>query len=123
MEYMELHAVFVYIGIMSAARNHAFRERQSLALNSAVAARLSTQPAPVMERAAQTLARWKLIPGTWCIDLAKWEEIVARADVSEIHRLLTGADETSIRLRQSSPFSVQLEPKQRLKILRESFAA
>lgn len=120
---MELPPVFVYIGIMPAARNHAFRERQSLALNSAIAERLAAQPAHVMARAAQTLARWKTIPGAWCVDLAKWEEIVSRADAAEIHRLLTGPDENCIRLRQSSPFSVQLDPKARLKILRESSAA
>lgn len=51
-------------------RDHAFRERQSLALNSAVAQRLSSDPQPVLERARSTLTRWKSMPGVWCVDLA-----------------------------------------------------
>ena len=120
---MKLHQIFVYIEAMNATRNHAFRERQSLALNSAVAQQLARQPGEVIDRASQTLARWKAIPGSWCTDLGTWEAIVARRDAMEIHRLLTDGDERSVRLRQSSPFSVQLDPKERLKILRESSAA
>ncbi|OGA02989.1 MAG: hypothetical protein A3H35_20840 [Betaproteobacteria bacterium RIFCSPLOWO2_02_FULL_62_17] len=100
--------------------DHAFRERQSLALNGAVARRLSSDPRLVLERARRTLARWKSMPGVWCIDLATWERILDIADVAEVHRLLTGTDEFAIRLRQSSPFSVQLSPRERWRILRES---
>ena len=116
----EIVCEVVYIGPMKTARNHTFRERQSLALNSAVARRLADEPDAVISRARNTLARWKSIPGSWCEDLTTWEEIVARGNAAEIYRLLTGDDEHSIRLRQSSPFSVQLHPKERLKILRES---
>ena len=108
---------------MTPERNHAFRERQSLALNSAVAERLRVMPAEVIGRARATLARWKGMPGVWCVDLGKWEEILAAGDPDEIYRILTGAGELSIRLRQSSPFSVQLDPRERLRILRESASA
>ena len=108
---------------MNTPRNHAFRERQSLALNSAVAARLADDPSTVMGRARDTLARWKSIPGSWCIDLGKWEEILVSNDAAEVIRILTGTDEMSVRLRQSSPFSVQLSPQERWKILRETTSA
>ena len=108
---------------MSTPRNHAFRERQSLALNSAVAARLAEHPNEVLERASKTVARWKSLPGVWCVDLGKWEEILAGGDAAKIARILTGSDEFSVRLRQSSPFSVQLSPQERWKILRETTPA
>ena len=107
---------------MTSPRDHAFRERQSLALNSAVAARLRVTPDDVIARARATLARWKSIPGVWCVDLGKWEKVLDAGDPIEIHRILTGGDEMSIRLRQSSPFSVQLDPKERVRIIHESSA-
>ena len=108
---------------MQAPRNHAFRERQSLALNSAVAARLADHPDEVLERASKTVARGKSLPGVWCVDLGKWEQFLASGDAAEIARILTGSDELSVRLRQSSPFSVQLSPQERWKILRETTPA
>jgi len=107
---------------MTSIRNHAFRERQSLALNSAVAARLRVTPDSVIGRARETLARWKSIPGVWCVDLGTWEKILQAGDPDEIHRILTDGDEMSIRLRQSSPFSVQLDPRERVRIIHESSA-
>ncbi len=108
-------------------RDHAFRERQSLALNSAVAQRLASEPDAVIERARSTLARWKSLPGVWCVDLGKWEAILAQPDSdavrSEVQHLLTGDSEMAVRLRQSSPFSVQLSPQERWRILRETTAA
>ncbi len=108
---------------MSTPRNHAFRERQSLALNSAVAARLVEHPKEVLERARNTLARWKSLPGVWCVDLGKWEAILANSDAAAVAGILTGSDEMAVRLRQSSPFSVQLTPQERWKILRETTSA
>ena len=108
-------------------RDHAFRERQSLALNSAVAQRLNHQPDAVIERARATLARWKSLPGVWCGDLDKWEAILGQSNLDvvcdQVRRMLTGMDATAIRLRQSSPFSVQLAPRERWKILRETTTA
>ena len=78
-------------------RDHAFRERQSLALNSAVAQRLASEPDAVIEHARSTLARWKSLPGVWCVDLGKWEAILAQTDSnavrSEVQHLLTGDSE------------------------------
>ena len=108
---------------MSTPRNHAFRERQSLALNSAVAARMAQRPVEVLERARNTLARWKSLPGVWCVDLGKWEAILADGDAAKVASILTGCDDMSVRLRQSSPFSVQLSPQERWKILRETTPA
>ena len=108
---------------MASQRNHAFRERQSLALNSAIAERLRISPDEVIGRARATLARWKGMPGVWCVDLGKWEKILADGSPNEIYAMLTGGGELSIRLRQSSPFSVQLDPKERVRILRESASA
>ncbi len=108
---------------MTILRNHAFRERQSLALNSAIAERLLITPDEVIGRARATLASWKGMPGVWCVDLGKWEKFLADGDPNEIHAILTGVDEMSIRLRQSSPFSVQLDPKERVRIFRESASA
>jgi len=107
---------------MTSMRDHAFRERQSLALNSAVAARLRVAPDDVIGRARATLARWKSIPGVWCVDLGAWEKILEAGDPVEIHRILTAGDKMSIRLRQSSPFSVQLDSRERVRILHESSA-
>lgn len=108
-------------------RDHAFRERQSLALNSAVAQRLAAEPRAVIERARGTLARWKSMPGVWCGDLGKWEAILDQADFAsvcdQVRQMLTGTDEMAVRLRQSSPFSVQLAPRERWKILRDTTAA
>ena len=108
---------------MTIVRNHAFRERQSLALNCAIAERLLITPEEVIGRARATVARWKGLPGVWCVDLGKWERILADGNPNEIHAILTGGGELSIRLRQSSPFSVQLDPKERVRILRESASA
>jgi len=108
---------------MTARRDHAFRERQSLALNSAVAARLEIAPQKVISRAKSTISRWKAIPGVWCKDLADWEVIIDRGDQDEIFKILTGSSQRCIQLRQSSPFSVQLSPKERVRIIHETTSA
>ena len=104
-------------------RDHRFRELQSLALNRAVAARLDANPGAVMTRARATLARWHSIPGVWCVDLEEWSRVLDSADLDEVRSLLVGESERAIRLRQSSPFSVQLSPAERWGILRDTRAA
>ena len=84
---------------------------------------MADDPVAVMGRARDTLARWKSIPGSWCVDLGKWEDILASDDAARVIHILTGSDEMSVRLRQSSPFSVQLSPQERWKILRETTPA
>jgi hypothetical protein len=70
---------------MTTQRNHAFRERQSLVLNSAIAERLRASTQDVIERARGTLARWKGMAGLWRVDLGKWEEILVTGDPGAIH--------------------------------------
>lgn len=104
-------------------RDHQFRERQSLALNRAVASRLDVEPAAVIARARATLARWRAIPGVWCVDLQEWSRVLDGADLGEVRAILSDDSERAIRLRQSSPFSVQLSPVERWKILRDTRSA
>ena len=104
-------------------RDHRFRELQSLALNRAVAARLDVNPGAVIARAKATLARWRSIPGVWCVDLDEWSRVLDIADLDEVRALLAGESERAVRLRQSSPFSVQLSPAERWGTLRDTRAA
>lgn len=97
-------------------RSHEEIDRRSLELARAVVAILDADP----ERAELTKARERCV--RWAREspspaIAEWREILAR-EWGEIRTRLLDESEEGRRLRQSSPFSGVLSPRQRWEILR-----
>jgi len=100
-------------------RTHEWIDRRSLALDYAIARMLRSQP-DLLQHAKDTLQRWihqrqSAIPPV----LIEWREILENWPLEKISDLLTSLDETSRRLRQSSPFCGILSPEERLAIFKE----
>lgn len=81
---------------------HRKHELRSLAMHRRIAEELAERPDWVIHIALENIARWKA-NGVECADLDVWEEILHQPPET-ILKTLTGTDETSTRLRQSSPF-------------------
>ena len=64
----------------------------------------------IREKSLDNLQRWKS-KGTWCSAYDEWTELMARCSDAEIIEAMTGRDENSNRLRQSSPYTGLLDQK------------
>jgi hypothetical protein len=100
-------------------RSHEWIDARSLALDRAVADKLSAEPG-LLDRALRTLARWveqrqPAVPSV----LLEWHEILTGWPQERILELLTSPEKTPQRLRQSNPFCGILSPEERLAILKE----
>jgi len=100
-------------------RSHEWIDARSLALDRAVADKLSAEPG-LLDRARRTLARWveqrqPAVPSV----LLEWHEILTGWPQERILELLTSPEKTPQRLRQSNPFCGILSPEERLAILKE----
>ncbi len=100
-------------------RSHEWIDARSLALDRAIVEKLRADPG-LVDRARQTLDRWLAqrqadAPPV----LLEWREILTHWPFARILELLGSADETSRRLRQSSPFCGILPREERLAILKE----
>ena len=98
---------------------HAQIEERSILLHRAIAQRVSENPA-LLEVARANLRRWIGQQGErlyW----TEWEKIL-EDPMEELLAFMVSPSERARRLRQSSPFSGILTPRERWKIY-ESFAA
>ncbi len=96
-------------------RSHAWIDARSLALARAVAERIRRDPS-LLQRAFETLARWKERRETWPPCLREWEVILAGRNVDDILAILVEDSEDGRRRRQSSPFTGFLTPAERKEI-------
>jgi hypothetical protein len=62
----------------------------------------------IREKSLDNLQRWKS-KGTWCSAYDEWAELMARGEDAEVIEAMTGRDENSNRLRQSSPYTGLLD--------------
>jgi len=98
---------------------HAQIEERSIVLHRVIAQRVSENPA-LLDVARANLRRWVSQDGErlyW----TEWEKILA-GPLETILVFMVSPNETARRLRQSSPFSGILTPRERWKIY-ESFTA
>jgi hypothetical protein len=100
-------------------RSHEWIDQRSLALDRAIAQRLRAQP-KLLRCAKTTLERWiqqrqAHVPPVFL----EWQEMLNHWPLETILELLTRADETARRLRQSSPFCGILSPAERLTVFKE----
>ena len=97
-----------------AVRSHQWIDERSLALHTAVAAKLEARP-ELLDIAKQNLRRWL------CTRSAEapreWQEVLDRAPLSDVIDLLRSGSADAARLRQSSPFAGVLSPDERRSIL------
>ena len=97
-----------------AVRSHQWIDERSLALHTAVAAKLEARP-ELLEVARQNLRQWlKTRP---VAALLEWQDVLDRASLSDVIGILRSASDDAARLRQSSPFAGVLSPDERLSIL------
>ena len=97
---------------------HAVSERASLALHSAVAARLRADPS-LLERAKRRVEEW-LRDGSVASAYAEaWRAILA-SHVDEVARFLEDPGERARQLRQASPFAGALDARTRWAIWRRA---
>jgi hypothetical protein len=97
-----------------AMRSHRWIDERSLALHSAVAAKLEAQP-ELLDVARQNLQRW--LSARPAAALLEWQAVLDRTPLSEVIDLLRSATADAARLRQSSPFAGVLSPSERQSIL------
>ena len=100
-------------------RSHEWIDSRSLAFDRAIVEKLRAEPS-LIDRARRTLDRWleqrqPVAPPV----LLEWQDILSGWPFGRILDLLGRTDETSRRLRQSSPFCGILSPEERLAILKE----
>jgi len=89
---------------------HARIEARSLAMHGAIAEKVRKNPR-LLEAAGENIRRWRR-QGVDVTAFAEWEAILERG-VGETVRVLTDPSENAARLRQSTPFTGVLTPKER----------
>lgn len=95
-----------------------FEERRSLAISTAVAAKLRESPPAVLAKARENIVRMRSIgPGEqqW-VDV--WESLLALGS-GHVEALLISTDQFARDLRQSSPFAGVLTEEERREVLKE----
>lgn len=95
---------------------HSHIDRRSLEMDRVVARRIQENP-QLLAKVRETLRRW-IATASPAVrpTLLEWEQILD-GPADRLHRTLTGDDEDSTRLRQSSPFCGILTPAERTEIL------
>jgi hypothetical protein len=99
---------------------HAFLDEFALAYHRAVAKRLRSEQAAMLERARRNLNRWTegdAFGAGEQASLEEWRAILDEADVDRLIEIITDASDEGQRLRSSSPFAGALSPEERLEIL------
>lgn len=95
--------------------DHMRLDARSLALHAVIARKFLADPA-LLDRARETLERWKGLHGPALpAYFSDWERILVRRP-EEVAGLLVSMSEEATRLRQSSPFVNILTPQERSKI-------
>jgi hypothetical protein len=89
---------------------HARIEARSLAMHRVIAEEVRKNPR-LLEAAGENIRRWRR-QGVDVTAFAEWEAILERG-VAETVRMLTDPSENAARLRQSTPFTGVLTPKER----------
>lgn len=98
--------------------DHQRLDERSLALHSAVAAKLQCDPA-LIERARANLSRWRAsLNGSW---MDEWQ-LILDGPLEGVVACLKERSERATRLRQSSPFAGLLTQQER-RVIYESFPA
>jgi len=95
---------------------HSHIDRRSLEMDRVVARRIQENP-QLLAKVRETLRRW-IATASPAVrpTLLEWEQILD-GPADRLHRTLTGDDEDSTRLRQSSPFCGILTQAERTEIL------
>lgn len=96
-------------------RSHRWIDERSLALHTAVAAKLEARP-ELLDIARENLRRW--LSARPVEALQEWREVLDRAPLSDVVGLLRSASADAARMRQSSPFAGVLSPDERRSILK-----
>lgn len=89
-----------------------FEERRSLAISSAVAAKLRENPAAVSAKARENIMKMRSIGPSEQRWVDVWESLLALG-ASHVEALLTSTDQFARDLRQSSPFAGVLTDSER----------
>jgi hypothetical protein len=95
-------------------RSHQWIDDRSLALHTAVAAKLEARP-ELLDVARQNLHRW--LDTRPAAALREWQAILDRSPLPEVIALLRARTAEATRLRQSSPFAGVLSQSERQSIL------
>lgn len=95
---------------------HETLDRRALAMDRIIAARLREQP-ELMDCARATLHRWLECPSLAARPVLNEWQAILNGPTHTIMEVLTGEDERSVRLRQSSPFCGILTREERTRIL------
>lgn len=95
-----------------------FEERRSLAISTAVAAKLQKDPAAVMAKARTNIDKMRSIGPSEQRWVDVWETLLALG-AGHVEALLTSTDQFARDLRQSSPFAGVLTEAERREILKE----
>jgi len=96
-------------------RNHLIHETRSLRMHGLIAEACLRDPKTVIHFARENLSRWRM-SNVDCDDFAVWETILSGSQAGILHTL-TSTDETSVRLRKSSPFAGMISAEDRNNIL------
>lgn len=96
--------------------SHSTLDQRALEMDRLIAKRVQENP-DLLTKARKNIARWLLTssPAVRPV-LLEWQAILTQS-VSEILKVVTGTDEDSKRLRQSSPFCGILTPSERTAII------
>ena len=95
---------------------HQFLDEFALAYHRAVAERLSTDGAAVIDHARRNLDRWAGGPGDTRA-LEEWRKILDESPMDKLIEIITDTSDEGQRLRSSSPFAGTLSYEERLEIL------
>jgi len=94
-----------------------FEERRSLAISTAVAAKLRENPGSVLAKARENIEKMRSIGPSEQRWVDVWESLVALG-AGHVEALLTSTDEFARDLRQSSPFAGVLTEVERHEVLK-----
>lgn len=106
--------------VISPLGTHQFLDEFALSYHRAVAERLRSEGATVVNHARQNLDRWMKSGGFGSSEvqsLEEWRKILDESDVDKLIEIITDTSDEGQRLRSSSPFVGTLTPEKRLEIL------
>lgn len=95
-----------------------FEERRSLAISTAVAAKLRESPADVLSKARSNIEKMRSIGPSEQRWVDVWDSLLALG-AGHVEALLTSTDQFARDLRQSSPFAGVLTESERREVLKE----
>jgi hypothetical protein len=112
---VEVGGITYRLGRRQPTKPNAHTELDKLKLARALEILRTVEMKKIREKSLENLRRWKE-KGTWCSAYDEWTNLMRNGTDAEVSAVMSGTDENSNRLRQSSPYAGLLDQQTRERI-------